>query len=71
MDGGGQGVFEAGLGLVLVAGAGDVGGLAHGALDAGADPVAGGPFLGGLFCPGGLDGLVDTVLDPVKSQGPY
>ena len=62
VDRGGGVVFEAGFGQAEVAGAanaGDVGGLADGALDAGADLVALFPLAGGLFGAGVLDGFVE------------
>src|SRR5580704_11105595 len=62
--GGGDVVFELGLGQAEVAGLadpGDVGGLAHGALDTGAGGVAGLPLVGGLLGPGVTKGFVELA----------
>ena len=61
-------VLEAGLGQAEVAGAadaGDLGGLAHGALDPCADVLPGLPLLAVLPGAGGRDGLVDLA----RAQG--
>ncbi len=62
--GGGEVVLQAGLGQAQVAGAadaGDVGGLAHGALDSGPDLVVVLPLVAALLGAGLLDGLVDVA----------
>src|SRR2546429_2008903 len=65
VDGGGSGeVLQAGFvqaGVAGAADAGDVGGLGHGALDAGPGPVAVLEFGGVLGGAGGQDGLVDLA----------
>jgi len=64
VDRGGEVVLEPGFGQSEVAGAadsGDVGGLAHGALDAGAGGVAGFPLCGGLLGAGGGERFVQVA----------
>jgi hypothetical protein len=62
--GGGDGVLELGLGqseVACPADPGDMGGLAHGALDAGAGGVAGFPLRGGLLGAAGGERLVQVA----------